>query len=306
MAPCYLLLRDAVDEDHAEEGEQRLGAVDTEAEEIRAETSEAGGRLGVDLWTCGGRGGLHVAAVSYGPSPKRHVGSKRVVAALPTLGSPLLARHLTIGCSTGFMADLRNDWDRLVDRAAAVSSMAVELSAVSASELPGLLEYLAAAPRLPFLFVSVHAPSKGLSGDERANVEALRRMPAWVDGIVVHPDTISDPALYQPLGRRLVLENMDRRKKSGHVADDLGALFAELPEARLCFDVAHAKDVDSTMGAGSEMLRRFSSRLSHVHVSSLDESQHHVSLTAEDEALFEPVLAHCRDVPWILEAPPPS
>lgn len=184
--------------------------------------------------------------------------------------------------------------------------MAVELSAVSASELPGLLEYLAAAPRLPFLFVSVHAPSKGLSGDERANVEALRRMPAWVDGIVVHPDTISDPALYQPLGRRLVLENMDRRKNSGHVADDLGALFAELPEARLCFDVAHAKDVDSTMGAGSEMLRRFSSRLSHVHVSSLDESQHHVSLTAEDEALFEPVLARCRDVPWILEAPPPS
>jgi hypothetical protein len=204
------------------------------------------------------------------------------------------------------MAELRNDWDRLVDRAAAVSSMAVELSAVSASELPGLLEYLASAPRLPFLFVSVHAPSKGLSGDERANVEALRRMPAWVDGIVVHPDTISDPALYQPLGRRLVLENMDRRKKSGHVADDLGALFAELPEARLCIDVAHAKDVDSTMGAGSEMLRRFSSRLSHVHVSSLDESQHHVSLTAEDEALFEPVLARCRDVPWILEAPPPS
>ncbi len=65
------------------------------------------------------------------------------------------------------MDDLRNDWERLVDRAAAVSSMAVELSAISASELPGLLRYLDSAPRLPFLFVSVHAPSKGLNGVNR-------------------------------------------------------------------------------------------------------------------------------------------
>lgn len=229
-----------------------------------------------------------------------------MASALPTLASPLLARHLTLGCSTGFMAELRNDWDSLVERAAAVSSMAAELSALSAYELPGLLEYLGAAPRLPFLFVSVHAPSKDLNGDERAHVEALCRVPAWVDAIVVHPDTISDPTLYLPLGRRLVLENMDRRKEGGQVAGALAALFVELPEAGLCLDVAHAKDVDPTMGVASEILRRFSSRLSHVHVSSLDELQHHVPLTREDEALFEPVLARCRDVPWILEAPPPS
>lgn len=226
--------------------------------------------------------------------------------ALPTLRSPLLARHLTLGCSTGFMADLRSDWNRLVDHAAAVASMAIELSAISASELPGLLEYLGSAPRLPFLFVSVHAPSKGLNGDEPRRVEALCSVPAWVDAIVVHPDTISDPTLYRRLGRRLVVENMDTRKEFGHVADDLALLFAELPAAGLCLDVAHAKDADPTMGAASEILRRFSSRLSHVHVSSLDESQHHVSLTPQDEELFEPVLARCRDVPWILEAPPRS
>lgn len=226
--------------------------------------------------------------------------------ALPSLASPLLARHLTIGCSTGYMSDLRNEWGRLADRAAAVSSMAVELSAMSAPELPGLLDYLSHAPRLPFLFVSVHAPTKGLNGDERARVEALSGVPAWVDAIVLHPDTISDATLYHQLGRRLVLENMDTRKNAGQVADDLGALFVALPEARLCLDVAHAKDVDSTMEEASEMLRRFSSRLSHVHVSSLDESQHHVPLTDDDEKLFRRVLARCRDVPWILEAPPRS
>lgn len=224
--------------------------------------------------------------------------------ALPTSTSPLLARHLTLGCSTGFMADLRNDWNRLVDHAASVSSIAIELSAISASELPGLLRYLGSAPRLPFLFISVHAPSKGLNGDEQAHVDALCTVPAWVDAIVVHPDTILDPALYRRLGRRLVVENMDTRKHVGHVADDLALLFAELPAAGLCLDVAHAKDVDPTMEVASEILRRFSSRLSHVHISSLDETQHHVSLTPEDEELFEPVLDRCRDVPWILEAPP--
>jgi sugar phosphate isomerase/epimerase len=99
---------------------------------------------------------------------------------------------------------------------------------------------------------------------------------------------------------------MDTRKNAGHLADDLALLFDELPLAGLCLDVAHAKDVDPTMEVAFEILRRFSSRLSHVHVSSLDETQHHVPMTAEDETLFEAVLDRCRDVPWILEAPPRS
>jgi hypothetical protein len=204
------------------------------------------------------------------------------------------------------MTELRNEWDRLAQQAAEVSSMAVEFSALSASELPGLLAYLRSAPRLPFLFVSVHAPSKGLNGDERARVDALRQVPEWVDAIVVHPDSVSDPEPYQQLARRVAIENMDVRKDQGQTADDLEVLFSALPESRLCFDVAHAKDVDATMKVADEILRRFSSRLSHVHVSSLDEARHHVPLTTEDADLFEPVLARCRDVPWILEAPPPS
>jgi hypothetical protein len=225
---------------------------------------------------------------------------------LPALASPLLARHLSLGCSTGFMTDFRNDWPRLVNEAAAVSSMAVELSALSSRELPGLLDYLRSAPRLPFLFVSVHAPSKDRGNDEEQLVRDLCGIPSWIDTIVVHPDTISDPALYRRLGRRVALENMDTRKADGQTADDLDGYFDEIPSARLCLDLAHAKDVDPTLDTAATLLQRFSSRLSHVHLSSLDESQHHVPLTPEDETLFGPLLARCRDVPWILEAPPPS
>lgn len=204
------------------------------------------------------------------------------------------------------MAEHRNDWDRLVDEAASISSMAVELSAISADELPGLLDYLDSAPRLPFLFVSVHAPSKCIGSGERELVSELCRIPAWVDAIVVHPDTITDPAPYQALGRRLALENMDTRKPAGHTADQLAALYRELPQARLCLDVAHAKDVDPTLAGAEQLLRRFAGRMSHVHVSSLDDEHHHVPLTSQDETLFEPLLSRCRDVPWILEAPAPS
>jgi hypothetical protein len=130
------------------------------------------------------------------------------------------------------MDEHRNDWVRLVDESAAWSSIAVELSAVSADELPGLLAYLDGAPRLPFLFISVHAPSKGFVEDEARLVEALSRVPAWVDTIVVHPDTISDPRLYRRLGRRLAIENMGTRKQAGDTAEDVEAVFAELPDAR--------------------------------------------------------------------------
>jgi hypothetical protein len=160
---------------------------------------------------------------------------------LPAVVSLPLAQHVTLGCSTGFMDEHRNDWVRLVDDAAAWSSIAVELSAISADELPGLLAYLHGAPRLPFLFISVHAPSKGFIDDEARLVEALSQVPAWVDTIVIHPDTISDAGLYRRLGRRLAIENMDTRKQAGHTAEDLGAFFAELPEARLCLDFAHAQ-----------------------------------------------------------------
>jgi sugar phosphate isomerase/epimerase len=228
-----------------------------------------------------------------------------MVPALPTASSPLISQHLTVGCSTGFMEDLREDWPGLVDAAAAISGVAVELSAISARELPGLLAFLEAAPRLPFAYISVHAPSKGLE-DESGVVDALSLLPAWINAVVVHPDAMQDASRYGVLGRRLVIENMDTRKQTGTTVAELAAVFDVLPHAGLCLDVAHAKDVDVTMEGAGAILDAFSSRLRHVHISSLDDERHHVPLTPDDEMRFAPVLSRCRDVPWILEAPPPS
>jgi hypothetical protein len=215
-----------------------------------------------------------------------------------------LAGHHPLGTSTGVLGR-GDDWPALVRGACRLSAHAVELAALDAAELPGLLAFLAERPRLPFRYVSVHAPVKGLRTSDAECAAQLAGLPLGVRSIVVHPDLIEDPAPYRALGRRLVVENMDARKAGGRTADELAPLFEELPEAGFCLDIAHAHTIDPSMGVASELLDRFRGRLREVHLSSIRDGAH-TTLTPEDETLFAPHLARCRDVPWILEAAPPA
>lgn len=216
----------------------------------------------------------------------------------------IVKRHHPVGASTGYMQSLRGDWEAQIAEAWRVSSFAIELSALSEPELPSLAEYLRQTPSLPFRYVSVHGPSKGRQMGEKELVASLAQFSSLADGIVMHPDTMDELALYRPLGHRLLLENMDSRKPGGRTPEELHRAFAELPDAGFCFDIAHAWSIDPGMAVANELLDSFGGRLRHVHLSSLSEDLHHVSLTDEDEELFSPVLRRCLDVPWIFEAPP--
>jgi len=220
-------------------------------------------------------------------------------------GPSALAGHHPMGVSTGVFEDLRGSWPELVAEACNVSAYAAELSALSEDELPGLVEYLAAKPRLPFRYVSVHAPVKDRNLDDAASARVLSELPLWVRSIVTHPDALEELAPYRGLGTRLVLENMDDRKRTGRTADELEVVLNELPEAGFCLDMAHASSIDPTMDVAEDLLDRFRSRLRQVHVSSLREGRH-IPLTRDDEERFAAILERCRDVPWILEAQPPD
>lgn len=213
-------------------------------------------------------------------------------------------RHHPVGASTGYMEKLRGDWPAQVAEAWAVSSFAVELSALSEPELEALTNYLARRPSLPFRYLSIHGPSKGRQLDEEQLVESLVRLASSAHAVVMHPDTVEDPAAYRPLGRKLLLENMDARKEGGRTAEELAPFFDELPDAGFCFDIAHAWSIDPDMSVATELLDGFGDRLGHVHLSSLSSELRHVPLTEEHEELFKPLLQRCLDVPWILEAPP--
>jgi hypothetical protein len=227
-----------------------------------------------------------------------------VVPALASPSWPRLKDHTTVGWSTGFLTADRGDWPTLARQAAIQSTLAAELSALSEPELPGLVDYLAANSELPFLFLSIHGPSKQREMPEAELVDTLLQLRARADVVVLHPDAMHDLTQYARLGSFLAVENMDSRKDLGQTVEQLEPIMERLPDARLCFDVAHAKAVDPTMAEGERILDRWGDRLSHVHVSSLDAGSHHVPLTPEDEELFAPLLDRCRDVPWILEAPP--
>lgn len=202
------------------------------------------------------------------------------------------------------MQDHRDDWDAQVVAAWKVSPFAIELSALSETELPSLAEYLASAPSLPFRYISIHGPSKHREMEEEQLVPKLGEIARYASGIVMHPDTIERLETFRPLGSKLLLENMDARKPDGRTPEELYRAFGELPEAGFCFDIAHAWSIDPSMEVANDLLDSFGGRLRHVHLSSLSEDLHHVSLRREDEELFGPTLERCVDVPWIFEAPP--
>lgn len=202
------------------------------------------------------------------------------------------------------MEALRGDWESQVDAAMGVSPFAIELSALSEDDLDSLEEYLSSQPTLPFRYVSVHGPSKARRLPEDELVARLARLAVRADAVVMHPDTIDDPTAYRQLGHKLVLENMDARKETGRTIVELEPLFAELPDAGFCFDIAHAWSIDPDMVVAGELLDTLGQRLQHLHVSSLSAESHHVPLSEADEELFRPLLLRCLDVPWILEAPP--
>ena len=228
-----------------------------------------------------------------------------MVLTLLASSSDLLAAHPTIGCSTGYMDELREDWDGLVEAAARTSGFAIELSALSEDELEGLVAYLRDAPPLPFRFVSVHGPSKDRRHVRRRAGRAARaaararlgdRHAPGRDGRPRALPAPRPPAVHREHGRAQAAR-ADRRRAAS-------ATSTRCPRPGFCFDVAHAQAVDPSLAVARELLSRFSLRLSHVHLSSLDAEQHHVPLTEADQEAFAAVLKRCSDVPWILEAPP--
>ena len=100
--------------------------------------------------------------------------------ALPTMtaiGELLELNAGLVGPSTGYMVGARGDWPRLIAAAESCSLDVVELSALSAHELPGLLRFLGEAGELPFGHVSVHGPSKGWDGTPAELADALSAVP---------------------------------------------------------------------------------------------------------------------------------
>ena len=184
---------------------------------------------------------------------------------------------------------------------------AIELSALREEELAPLVEALNDLELSQFSYVAVHSPSRLQHLSEEQVVELLVRV--WKRGwsIVVHPDTIEKHELWQRFGKLACIENMDKRKRTGRTTYELAQIFARLPEASLCFDLGHVRQIDPTMCEAELMLTTFKERIRQVHLSAVSSSSTHEPLNFEAMTAFQQVARLIpANTPIILETPVPK
>lgn len=182
-----------------------------------------------------------------------------------------------LGYSTGALA--LSDFRKALQLLNNQPVQAVELSAIREHELVPLLRSLDGLDLSHFSYVSIHAPSSFSREAEGEIFSGLyeTRHHGWP--IVVHPDTLHDFSLWGMLGDLLCMENMDKRKPIGRTVRELEYLFAEFPQASFCFDIGHARQVDTSMTEAYLMLKHFRSRLCQVHISEVNTLNKHGRLS---------------------------
>jgi hypothetical protein len=205
-----------------------------------------------------------------------------------------------IGFSTGAIA--KGDFRRALELMAPFRLPAVELSALRLHELPCLAEAANDLDLAGYRYISVHAPSQFAPADEGRVASLLAGLAERGWTIVLHPDVIFSDALWLDFGDKLLIENSDKRKSVGRTAVEMASLFGRFPNARFCFDVGHARQVDPTMNEAYLILQHCGSRLGQLHISEVNFYSRHDPLSA---AAIEATrrIAHLvpEQVPVILE-----
>lgn len=178
----------------------------------------------------------------------------------------------------------------------------VELSALRYDELDPLINDLDKFPEKEFAYLSFHAPSSFPADQEDHVVSALERVFARGWNIVVHPDVIYTPRLWERFGRQLLIENMDRRKSLGRTVTEIRWFLERLPRARLCLDLAHARQLDTTLTLLWSFTTLFRARIAEVHISELDSHCRHLPLSWQSIADYRSFAKALVDVPVIIES----
>lgn len=182
-----------------------------------------------------------------------------------------------LGFSTGALA--LSDFKKALRIMRDLPVNVVELSAIRQDELVPLLRSIDDLDLSEFAYVSIHAPSSFSAENEGWIFGELYKSLHRGWPIVVHPDTLHDRSLWRLLRGQLCIENMDKRKGVGRTVRELNYLFTEFPEASFCFDIGHARQVDTSMTEAYLMLKHFSSRLRQVHISAVNTRNKHDRLS---------------------------
>lgn len=179
----------------------------------------------------------------------------------------------------------------------------LELSALRVSELETLIGSLPHLDLSAYSYISFHAPSNFSREEEAWVADKLYRGVPEKWPIILHPDTIFEFSNWTRFGKRLAIENMDRRKPIGRTARELQQVFRSLPEALLCFDVGHARQCDASMTEAFLILSQFAGKLVQVHISEVNSASQHDPISHGAKLAFQQIASMIPDwVPVIIES----
>ena len=206
-----------------------------------------------------------------------------------------------IGFSTGALT--REDFGAALGILSRKKVQAVELSALRQNELLPLVEELERLDLHQFRYISFHAPSVMDPEFESIAVHALDQVALREWPIILHPDAMYTPAKWAHFGDLVCIENMDKRKPTGQTVSHLAEIFRLLPNASLCFDIGHARQVDPTMSEATAILQFCRRRLRQIHISEVNSQSKHDALSFESVLAFRKV-SHLipESVPVIVES----
>jgi hypothetical protein len=206
-----------------------------------------------------------------------------------------------IGFSTGAIA--RGDFQQALAIIGELGVNAVELSALREIELLPLIGALDTLDLQKFKYISFHAPSRLDLMSEEQLVDYLQIVAAKQIPLIVHPDVIKSPPLWESLGEFLCLENMDKRKPIGRSVRELDVFFALFPAATFCLDIGHAHQCDPSMFECFAMIEAFHNRLRQIHLSQVNTNSRHETVSYSALIAFQKVIPFLPNhTPVILEA----
>ncbi len=183
-----------------------------------------------------------------------------------------------IGFSTGPIA--HGDYKKALDILAGSSTDAIELSALRLHELGPLVDSVNNFDLSQYSYISVHAPGAFDEEQESFVVDQLTIFTQRGWPVIVHPNAIFDFKKWKILKEFLFIENMDKRKPIGRSVNELGKIFFRLPEARLCFDIAHARQFDTSMTEAYLILKKYRHLISQIHISEVGTKSGHVHISS--------------------------
>ena len=177
-----------------------------------------------------------------------------------------------IGWSTGALLPIgdKANFPLAVETLITTPFTCIEFGVLREWELPIFLKHLPSLDISEFERVSFHTCKlKKLTDKELfEQIEPVIEL-GW--SIVSHPEMITDYTLWGKLGDQLHVENMDNREGTfGKNIEEMEQMFDKLPDASMCFDIGHARQVDPTMELARDLCVKFEEKVKEIHLSKIN------------------------------------